>query len=320
MASMTNVLILINLPAPTRNKYYDYLRQKFPELTVNIVDHHSKVGPYIGAADVIICFRPDIADHVLKEGKNLKWIQSCNVGLDNLIDLPSMRSDIILTNMVGIQVVPMAEAALTVIFALSRGLPKTLRNQDRHVWERWQIHVVQDKTVGIFGVGRIGAVLAGKCKALGMKVIGIDPAKPNVAACDRMVGWNEAAAVLPELDFVVSYVPSEPETRGLMGAAFFAAMKPSAYFINLGREAVVDDAALIAALQQNRIAGAALDVFAEEPLPENHPFWSLENLIITPHLGGFADDYVERSLPTIDENMRKFLAGDTQHMRNLIKH
>src|SRR5262249_56732435 len=111
-----------------------------------------------------------------------------------------------------------------------------------------------------------------------------------------------------------------PATHGIVGAKVLAAMKPSAYLVNLARGGIVDEEALLAALRDKRIAGAALDVFAVEPLPQDHPFWTMDNVIVTPHLGGFHDQYAQEAIPTVVENFRKFLAGDTAGMINIVKH
>jgi phosphoglycerate dehydrogenase-like enzyme len=205
------------------------------------------------------------------------------------------------------------------MLALSRNLHRTMRNQQRRAWERPAPTLLDGKTVGIFALGVIGSALAPKCKALGMSVIGVDPLKPHVPGVDRTVAWDEALRIVPELDYVVLLIPSTAQTRRIVGARFFAAMKPTSYLVNLGRGEVIDEEALVKALEERRIAGAALDVFSQEPLPQDHPLWSMDNVIITPHLGGHFDDYPKRALPIICENLRRFLAGDFANMINLVK-
>ena len=161
-----------------------------------------------------------------------------------------------------------------------------MRNQERHAWERPQPTLLDGKTVGIFGLGIIGSALVPKCKALGMTVIGVDPLKPDVPGLDRNYTWEEALPIVPEFDYVVLFIPSSARTRNIINAQFLATMKPTSYLVNLGRGDVIDEEALVKVMQENRIAGAALDVFRKEPLPEDHPFWSMDNVVITPHLGG----------------------------------
>ncbi len=316
---MTNVLIILTDPEPVRRQYCEHIREQFPGFQVDVVDHHSKVGPYIGSTDVLLTFGTMMADRVLRDAPNLKWIHALSTGTDGIDDLPSLRPEVLLTSTRGVHGAPMSEAALLAMLALSRDLPRAVRNQDRRSWNRHVPRLLDGKTVGIFGVGIIGEALAPKCKALGMKVIGVDPIRRAAAGVDRMVGWDQVLRVMPDLDYVVLFIPSSPETRGIVNAEVLAAMKPTAYLVSLGRGDVIDDEALLRTLQEGRIAGAALDVFREEPLREDHPFWSLTNVIITPHLGGVSDEYPKRAFPIIDENMRRFVAGDRKNMINLVQ-
>jgi phosphoglycerate dehydrogenase-like enzyme len=154
---------------------------------------------------------------------------------------------------------------------------------------------------------------------MGMTVVGITSAKRPVAGIDRMHGREELAAAVRDLDFLVLLTPYTPETRHIVNAAVFAAMKAGSYLVNLARGGVVDEAALIAALREGKLAGAALDVFAKEPLPEDPPFWSMDNVIITTHQGGFFDGYPDHALPVVEANLRRFLAGDLENMINIVK-
>jgi phosphoglycerate dehydrogenase-like enzyme len=124
---------------------------------------------------------------------------------------------------------------------------------------------------------------------------------------------------VPGLDFLVLLTPYTPDTHRIVSAKVLAAMKPSAFLVNLARGGIVDEAALAGALRERRIAGAALDVFATEPLPAEHAFWGMDNVIVTPHLGGFHDQYAEQALPTVEENLRRFLAGDLTNMINVVR-
>lgn len=316
---MTSVLILLAMPAETTKQYSSRLRATFPQLTIHLVDHHSKVGPYIASADILMTFGPMINDQVVRQAANLKWIQALGTGVDNLVDLPSLRSDVIVTNLQGIHGAPMSEAAIMAMLALSRDFPRTVRNQDRHLWERWPASLLDGKKLGILGIGVIAETLAPKCKALGMTVVGITSVKRAVAGFDRVYGRDELLAAVRDLDYLVALTPYSPATRHIVNAAIFSIVKPTSYFINLARGGVVDEAALIRALENGQIAGAALDVFNDEPLPEDHPFWSMKNVIVTTHLGGFYDGYADRALPVVEENIRRFLAGDTGNMINVVR-
>jgi D-2-hydroxyacid dehydrogenase (NADP+) len=204
------------------------------------------------------------------------------------------------------------------MLCLSRHIPEVVRNQDRRIWARRPSQLLEGKAVGILGVGAIAAALAPRCKAMGMEVVGISSAPRPVASFDRMFSTRQLIEAVRGLDYFVLLTPYSPATHHLVGEAVLAAMKPTAYLINLARGGVVDEAALLSALERKAIAGAALDVFATEPLPSEHPFWSASNVLITPHLGGFHDRYPQLAMPTIEDNMRRFLAGDHAGMINRI--
>ena len=316
---MTTLLILLTLPETVRMQYYNGIRARFPDIEIKVVDHHSKVEPYIGDADVLVTFGPMMAEHVLEKAAKLKWIQALGSGVDGITDRPALRRDVVVTNLHGIHGPPVSEAALMAMLALARGLPRTLRNQQQHKWERFPASLLKGKTAAIYGVGTIAAELAPKCKAFGMRVTGISSTAREVPGFDRLYPRAELEQAAHEADFFVLLTPYSAATRGSVGANIFAAMKPTSYLVNLARGGVVDEDAMIDALRHGRIAGAALDVFSQEPLPENHPLWAMDNVIITPHQGGFYDEYVNEALPVIEHNLRKFLSGDTAGMINLVK-
>jgi phosphoglycerate dehydrogenase-like enzyme len=316
---MTRLLILLTLPEKIRLQYYNRLRGEFPEMTIDLVDHHSKVDPYIGAADILLTFGAHMADHVLEKGKKLRWIQALGTGVDGIVDRPPFREGVLVTNMHGLHGDSVPEAAIMLMLALARDLPRAVRQRNARKWERYPSQLLKRKTVGIFGVGAIARSLAPKCKSFGMAVVGISSAPRKLEGFDYMVHRDKIEAAVRDLDFLVLLTPHTSETHGIIGAEVLAAMKPTAFLVNLARGGIVDEEALVHALREKRLAGAALDVFANEPLPEDHSFWSMDNVIVTPHLGGFHDQYAEEALPTVVENFRKFLAGDIEHMINVVK-
>jgi phosphoglycerate dehydrogenase-like enzyme len=316
---MTRLLILLTLPEKIRMQYYKGLREAFPEMSIDLVDHHSKVDPYIGSADILLTFGAHMADHVLEKGKKLRWIQALGTGVDGIVDRTPFRKGVLVTNMHGLHGDSVPEAAIMLMLALARDLPRALRQRNARKWERYPSQLLKGKTVGIFGVGAIARSLAPKCRSFGMTVVGITSAPRAMEGFDRMVHRDDLESAVRELDFLVLLTPYTPETHGIVGAKMLAAMKPSAFLVNLARGGIVDEDALVGALREKRLAGAALDVFAAEPLPEDHPLWSMDNVIVTPHLGGFHDQYAEEALPTVVENFRKFLAGDLDKMKNVVK-
>lgn len=316
---MTRLLLLLEMPREVQQQYYQRLTIRFPQLAIDLVDHHSKVGPHISSAEILVTFAPMLTDDVLHQAEKLKWVQALGTGVDNLVDLPSLRPDVIITNIHGIHGGAMSEAAIMAMLALSRGFPEIIRNQDRHLWKRWPASLLESKTLGILGVGAISETLAARCKALGMTVIGISSVQRDVANFDRIYPRDQLLTAVAAVDYFVILTPYSPDTRNIVNGAIFSAMKSTAYLINLARGGVVDEDALIRSLRDGKIAGAALDVFREEPLPEDHPFWSMKNVIVTPHLAGFNDRYASQALPIVEQNIEKFLARDFDHMVNIVK-
>ena len=317
---MTNLLILLTLTPELNSQYRDRIKAKFPQLHVDLVDHHSKVGPYIGNADILLTFAPRLSDEVLRAGTKLKWVQALGTGVDNLIDRPVLRKDIIVTNIHGIHGPPVSEAAIGSMLALARDIPRSLRAQNAREWARFPARLLHNKTVGIFGVGAIAAELAPKCKAFGMRVVGLSSAPRAVPGFDAMRDSTELAQAVGEFDFLVLLTPLTEKTRNAVDAKVLGAMKRGSFLVNLARGGVVDEPALVEVLKSGRIAGAALDVFNEEPLPADHPFWAMPKVIITTHQGGFCDVYIDHALPTVEANMRSFLSGNITGMINNVPH
>jgi phosphoglycerate dehydrogenase-like enzyme len=317
---MARLLILLTFPQQMRDQYRIRLAQRFPELAIDVTDHHSKAPPLIRDADALLTFGPHARDEVFHAAERLRWVQALGTGVDGIVDQPSLRPGIVVTNVRGIHGGPVSEAAIMLMLALSRGVAESVRNQDRHAWVRWPPpRLLEGKTVGIFGVGLIAEALAPKCKALGMTVTGFTSAKRDLPGFDAMHDRGELIARAGTLDHLALLAPYSKETHRLIDARVFAAMKPTSCLINLARGGIVDEEALLVALDRGEIAGAALDVFQEEPLPADHPLWSHKNVLVTPHLGGFFDEYPERALPTIEHNMACFLRGDFDGMINIVR-
>ncbi len=314
-----HVLLLLALPEATRAHYLERLRGTFPDMVVDLVEHHSKVGPYIGDADVLITFGAHMADHVLAEGTRLRWVQALGTGVDGIIDSPSLRDGVIVSNLHGMHGPAVSECVIAGMLALARDLHRSWANQAQARWQRFPVTLLNGKTVGILGVGAIAAALAPRCAALGMHVVGISSAPREVPGFERMWPREQLTDAAAELDHLVLLTPYSAQTHGIVSAAVLDAMKPSSFLINVARGGIVDEPALIAALRDGGIAGAALDVFAEEPLPSDHPFWTMENVVVTPHTAGFHVGYADDALPVVEENIRRFVAGDVAGMANVVR-
>jgi phosphoglycerate dehydrogenase-like enzyme len=262
----------------------------------------------------------------------VKWLQAHSAGIDYLLDKPIWQSEVPITTLRGIHAVPMAEHALAMMLAFRWNLPLMERLQRQGQWphDRWALFSrpeLRGSTIGIVGYGAIGRELARLSQALGMRVLAANRSgrrQPYRGFSEPGLGDPEASIpaefyptgrlleMLPQCDYVVSVIPLTPATRHLFNAAAFAQMKKSAYFFNLGRGAVVDEAALVDALRQGHIAGAGLDVFETEPLPPESPLWQMngERVIISPHVAGFTPHYDDRASDLFAENLRRYLAGE----------
>jgi D-2-hydroxyacid dehydrogenase (NADP+) len=307
-----NLLVLNELADDYRNK----LEKEFPEVAVHSAKNEDEVGDFIRRTDILLTVR--ISDSLLKKASKLQWIHTITTGVDYIVNLPSLRKEVLISCSRGIHVPQMSEFALLLMLALNRNLPQFIRNQDKRVWDRWPTRLLYQKKVGILGIGVIGEEIARKCKAFGMTVLGIDGVKRKVDAVDCFYGPEDLLRVVPEVDYFIIVVPNIPQTRKMITAEVLSSMKPTAFLINLGRGEVVDEEALIRLLETGKIAGAALDTFWEEPLPDDHPFWGMKNVIMTPHVGGMCEICVDQVLGIFGENLRRFLKGERRNLINFI--
>ena len=291
------------------------LQDAFPDFIVGQLQSYDRVPEEIVDTDVFVgwSLRPE----QFKIAGKLKWIHSPAAAVHQLMYPDLINSDVILTNSSGVHGPVVAEHAIAVILALAKRLPQAMHYQTRKIWAQellWNEHPrpreVARATVLVAGMGGIGSEFAVRAKALGMKVIAIreNPAK-GAGPADEVYGAEKIDELLPQADFVLLCTPVTPATTAIINRERLNKMKFGAYLINVARGPLVDEAALIEALQEQRIAGAALDVFVEEPLPAESPFWSLDNVLITPHTAAVTEKLWERHYELIVENMRRFLAG-----------
>jgi phosphoglycerate dehydrogenase-like enzyme len=313
------LLLVLNFPEEMRNVYRAAIQEAFPDLEVEVVDHHLKVDPHIKDAHILVTFGAHVSDHVFQRAGKLRWVQALGTGVDGILDSPSLPSNVMVTNLRGLHGPSVSEAALASMLALSRDLPRTVRNQAAERWDRFPVRLLKGKSAGILGVGVIASELAPRLQALGMTVIGMTATPRMVAGFDRMVRRDQLLEVAPGLDFLVVLAPHTAKTAGIVSAGVLSRMKKSAILVNLARGGLVDESALVEALKARTIAGAALDVFAEEPLPEGHALWSMPNVLITPHMAGFHVGYPDDAIPIVVENIRRFLARDFDGMINVVR-
>jgi len=270
----------------------------------------------IADADVLVGL---CTPELIARGQKLKWIQLLNAGADSCTTIPAVAErGILVTNLQRIQGPHMAEHALALLLALARSLPVYVSEQQDGAFTRGFRELraerpveIEGKTLLVVGLGGIGTEVANRAHGLGMHVIATRNSRREGPDYIEYVGLaDEYVALAKRADVVVNATPLTPATRGMFDEQFFAAIKPGAFFINIGRgESVVTDA-LVAALRAGRVAGARLDVTDPEPLPPGHPLWSLPGVIITPHVATSSDFRDDRTVTLVAENLRRYLRGD----------
>jgi phosphoglycerate dehydrogenase-like enzyme len=278
--------------------------------------NYAAMAEAVEGADVLIGLcTPDI----IQRGKNLQFIQLLNAGADSCSTIPAVEQrGILVANLQRIQGPHMAEHALAMLLALARGLPQYAAEQSAGAWSRGfreqraeRPFEIEGKTLLVVGLGGIGTEVAKRAHGLGMRVIATRNSRREGPDYVEYVGLaDEYRTLAARADVVVNATPLTPDTRGMFDAQFFDAMKDDAFFINIGRGESVVTAHLAAALEQRKIGGAGLDVTDPEPLPPGHPFWSMRNVIVTPHIATRSDLRSERTLTLVAENLRRYVRGD----------
>jgi phosphoglycerate dehydrogenase-like enzyme len=297
--------------------YRRRLAESFPAIEVLTATNTEEALRICPPATGLLGKAHQLPSQLVKGMPRLDWIQALTTGVDNLLEM-NLPGSVTLCSARGIHGPQMSELALLYMLALAREFPRMLVNQHQSRWERWPQRLLFGKTALIVGVGTISRVLALHCRGLGMKVIGISNAVTSAPNFDSVRPRAQLHAAAGHADFLILLVPYSPETHQLANASLFAAMKPGSFLINIARGRVTDEAALILALQSGQLAGAALDVFANEPLPPTSALWQLPNVIITPHIGGMSDCYAEQLMPLVEHNLRAYVTGDIAAMRNLV--
>ena len=254
----------------------------------------------------------DLLREAFLANPKVRWVHSRAAGLDSVLFPELVSSDVPLTNGSGVFSQSLGEFALAMVLYFAKDFPRMLRNKAARQWEKLDVDEIDGQTVGIVGYGDIGHAVARRVHAMGMKVLALKrhaPAAPD-PLIEKFYKPEELAAMLGRCDYVVASAPLTAETRHMISDAAFAAMKPSAVVINVGRGPVVDQAALIRALEQKKIRGAGLDVFEHEPVPADDPIWGFENVFISPHSADHTCDWLEQAMGFFVRQYEKFRKGE----------
>ncbi len=313
---MPNIAILYESdaahPMILREDHIDMIRKHDPDGEVIVCGTEEELIASGFDAEVLFAWGRLTPEKYCSSCSNLRWIQSISAGAEGLMKLSCAKPPMMISKMSGVHGKPMSESCLAYILCFLHRLPLLREHQRDHRWEKPADPGPDEcfeKTVSIIGVGDIGSEIAKKCSFMGMKVIGCRRTPRPMEFVDEMYGTGELDKVLGMSDFVVCLVPESPSAKHMFGEHEFSAMKKSAVFINIGRGSVVDTEALIKALEEGRIYGAALDAFEKEPLSEDSPLWDMTNVIITPHCCADSPYYFDRAVPVICENLDRYISG-----------
>ena len=246
---------------------------------------------------------------------NLQWVHTRAAGLDSVLFRELIESPVPLTNGTGVFSPSLAEFVLAAILYFAKDFRRMIRNQYAGVWEAFDVLPVSGSTVGIIGYGDIGRAVAKRTRAMGMRVLALKRHSPPLfklddPLVDQIYSPDRRIEMLSRCDYVVVSAPLTSETRSMIGKPEFAAMKTTAVIINVGRGPIIDEAAMINALFERRIKGAALDVFDQEPLPDRHPFYTLENVLLSPHCADHTPDWLDQAMQFFLTQFERFRKGE----------
>lgn len=314
----TKLLICVRHPIPLWTPPPDMgerIRARFPEMRVVHLPDSTGLERELSDANVFVGY--SLRPEQLAQAVKLQWIHSVSTGVNQFLYPELMQSGIVVTNASNVHSVPIAQHVVGTMIALARRFPDCLRYQQQSHWalkDLWVAPVPPRELFGevllFIGFGAIGRDTARLVRPFGMCVRAVTRSgRGDSDLAERIFPISKLHEALPEADFVVIAAPDTPETRQMIGARELALMKPSAYLINVARGSILDEGALIAALEHRAIAGAALDVTAKEPLPPESPLWKLDNVFITPHVSAATDRVWERQEKLIAENLRRWFAG-----------
>lgn len=303
--------LVVSLPITAEHR--EQVRAAAPGLTVRFVEEGALTAEDVADAEAIAAWRFDAS--LLALAPRLRWLQTGGAGVDTLPLAELARRDVTLTNNSGVHAPNIAEHTLAMMLAFARQIPHLVRSQDRRRWRDTETHRAVFELNGqrllLLGLGDIGLAIAARAAAFNMVIAGVRrralPVTDLPIEIAPIANLNEQ---LGAADHVVTSLPLTPTTRGLLGATELAAMKEGAYIYNVGRGPIIDTTALIEALASGHLGGAGLDVVDPEPLPEDSPLWSLENVLITSHTSGASPKYWERGAAILVENARRFGQGE----------
>ena len=304
---MRTIVFVLNLSP----EQLDRIRSVVPGWQIVSGQEPSVWTDHVSTAEIIAGWNPVVEEAFVNDSDfAVRWVHNWGAGVDRLPLSEFKRRGVVVTNSSGVHAYPISETILGMMLSLTRKLHTYVRSQQTQTWHHASLSAeMHGKTVGILGVGAIGSETAKLCKAFGMHVFGMRRSGEPSAYVDTMVDIRGLATLMAASDYVVNTLPQTDYTDCLINEQQLSYMKPSAFYINIGRGKTTDEAALIRALKAKRIAGAGLDVFEQEPLPKDSPLWKLENVIVTPHTSGSTEHYDNRALDIFTANLDDYVNG-----------
>jgi glyoxylate/hydroxypyruvate reductase len=292
-----------------------------------VADHHAPIArtpeqearflEMLGRAEVVFDFPGGHYRDLATVAPRLRWLQSTSAGIGQMVKRVGLdATDITFTTASGVHARPLADFCLMAMLMFAKDYFRMERDRSARRWERYCGEELTGKTLAVIGLGRVGQEIARHGKRMDMRVVGTRRSSGALEGVDKLFEQSELHAMLRETDFLAIAAPHTPETEGMIGEAELAAMKPSAVLINVGRGVIVDEDALIRALREHRLAGAALDVAREEPPPEDSPLWQLPNVILSPHSASTVTQENDRIIEIFCDNLRRYLRGEP--LRNVL--
>ncbi|MCA1321058.1 D-2-hydroxyacid dehydrogenase [Bacillus tianshenii] len=312
-------MLVVSTFIPDQQELVERLKIHFPAVTFSFYENIDLVpSEEWTAAEVLITYGEDLKPHHIHDASALRWIMVTSAGME-LMPLKELdERNILVTNAKGIHKIPMAEYTLAMMLQTARNTKRLIASEIEGKWDRnTPISELNGRTLTILGAGSIGGEIARLASAFSMRILGVNSSGRGVPFIDEMYTLNELDIVFPQSDYVVSVLPSTIETRRLLKEKHFSLMKNSAVFINVGRGDLVDEKMMMHALEHGEIAHAVLDVFEVEPLPQDHPFWKMENVTVTPHLSSRTKGYQPRALEIFQHNLQVYLQGGSDY-QNII--
>jgi phosphoglycerate dehydrogenase-like enzyme len=340
--TITNSPVNLLIATPLEGEFIARIRAVDPRLHVvhrpdllgtpgYIADHHppanrtpaqeAEFRDLIAQAEIIFDFDTDAAPHYATLAPNLRWVQTTSAGVGQLVKRYGLdQTDVIITTSSGVHAGPLAEFVLMAVLMFTKRAFYLIEEKQNHSFNRFCADELAGQTMAIVGPGRVGSNVARLARAFGMRTTALPrrDRSPEEIGVDKVYRRDELHAMLAEADVVVLIMPHTPETENMIDAAAIAQLKPTALLVNIARGQVIDEDALIEALRHNRIAGAALDVFRQEPLPPDSPLWGLPNVIINPHSASTAATENAKITDLFCENLRHYLDGNLDQMRSTL--